>query len=275
MKIVEPRGAAAPTGRSGTAARSFADPMDDPKTLALDIGGTGLKGSVLDPAGRMLHDKVWRKTPEDLAPGQLLDELGALVADLPAFDRISIGFPGAVRRGRVLTAPHFPGSQWRDYPLADAVGHRLGKPARLGNDADIQGLGVIAGTGIEFVLTLGTGAGTSLFQDGIMAPHMEFAHHPITRRKAYNDYIGRDALAHVGHKRWNKRVHKVIAILDSLVHYDTLYIGGGNGRRVEGDLDDRVKIVPNEAGITGGIALWHDVDHTDAKVKSDRIEGPS
>ncbi len=232
--------------------------MDDPKTLAIDIGGTGLKGSVLDAGGHMLHDKAWRKTPDELTPPVLLDELVELVADLPAFDRVSVGFPGAVRRGRVLTAPHFPTAAWHDFPLAEAVADRLAKPARLGNDADIQGLGVIAGVGIEFVLTLGTGAGTSLFEDGVMAPHMEFAHHPIRRHKTYNDYVGRDALAAIGPKRWNRRVHKVIAILDALVHFDTLYIGGGNGRKVEGDLDARVKIVPNEAGITGGIGLWRD-----------------
>ena len=248
--------------------------MDDPKTLAIDIGGTGLKGSVLDAAGHMMHDKAWRKTPDDLTPARLMDELKVLVVDLPAFDRVSIGFPGAVRRGRILTAPHFPGAEWRDFALAEAVTEQFGKPARLGNDADIQGLGVIAGKGIEFVLTLGTGAGTSLFEEGIMAPHMEFAHHPITRRKTYNDYIGRDALAAVGHKRWNKRVHKVIAIIDVLVHFDTLYIGGGNGRKVEGELDPRVKLVPNEAGITGGIALWHDVDHAAALATVDGAASP-
>jgi polyphosphate glucokinase len=246
--------------------------MDDPKTLAIDIGGTGLKGSVLNAQGEMLHDKAWRKTPDDLSPEQLVEELAALVADLPPFDRISIGFPGAVRRGRVLTAPHFPGPGWRDFPLADALGQRLGKPARLGNDADIQGLGVIAGKDIEMVLTLGTGAGTALFQDGVMAPHMEFAHHPVHKSKTYNDYVGRDALAQVGHKRWNKRVHKVIRILDALVNFDRLYIGGGNGRKVEGLDDARITVVPNEAGITGGIALWRETDDAQAASTSVKEE---
>ncbi len=232
--------------------------MTGPMTLAIDIGGTGLKASVLDPDGHMAHDKVWRKTPADLSPERLLDELAALTANLPGYDRISIGFPGAVRRGQVLTAPHFPGPEWIGYPLADRVAGRLGKPARLGNDADIQGLGVIAGKGLEFVLTLGTGAGTALFQDGVLAPHLEFAHHPIRGRKTYNDYVGRDALAKVGRKRWSRRVHKVIAILAALVHYDRLYIGGGNGNKIEGKLAADITVVPNEAGITGGLGLWRD-----------------
>ena len=229
------------------------------QTLAIDIGGTGLKASVLDVKGHMVRPKAWRKTPPDLSPAQLIQELEALVADLPAFDRISVGFPGAVRDGRVLTAPHFPDPDWHAFALAEAVSKAFGKPARLGNDADIQGLGVVTGRGVEVALTLGTGAGTAFFQDGVLGPHMEFAHHPVRKHKTYNDYVGRDALAKVGHKRWSRRVHKVIAILDALVHYDRLFIGGGNGDKVLGDLDDRVKIVSNEAGITGGVKLWDDV----------------
>ena len=132
----------------------------------------------------------------------------------------------------------------------------FGRPARLGNDADIQGMGVVAGLGIECVLTLGTGAGTALFQDGVIAPHMEFAHHPVHGKHTYNGYVGRVALEEVGHKRWNKRVRRVIDILFSLTHYDTLYIGGGNGKEVAGKLPANVRIVPNEAGITGGVRLW-------------------
>ena len=225
-------------------------------TLAVDVGGTGLKASVLDEAGQMTHQKAWRKTPVDPSPDLIIDEIKKLAADLPAFDRVSIGFPGAVRRGRVLTAPHYPDARWPGFNLAKAVGAAFGKPARLGNDADIQGLGVVAGHGIEFMLTLGTGAGTAFFKDGVLAPHMEFAHHPVHKKHTYNDYVGRDALAAVGHRRWNRRVHRVIAILDMLVRYDVLYLGGGNGSKVEGDLGSRIKIVPNEAGITGGVALW-------------------
>ncbi len=235
--------------------------INDPKTLAFDIGGTGLKASVLDGQGHMIHDKAWRKTPAGLSPVLMLDELSALTTTLPSFDRISVGFPGAVRGGHVLTSPHFPGSEWAGYAFADAVSHRFGKPTRLANDADIQGLGVVTGKGLEFVLTLGTGAGTALFEDGRLAPHLEFAHHPVHGKKTYNDYIGRDALAEAGPKRWNRRVHKVIAILDALAHYDTLYIGGGNAKRLEGDLGPKVQIVSNDAGITGGVALWRDVDH--------------
>ncbi len=230
--------------------------MNDKRTLAIDVGGTGLKASVLDGSGAMLHDKAWRPTPGELTPALLIEEARALAASLPDFDRITIGFPGAVRRGLVLTAPHFPDKSWHLFDLATAMGEAFGKPARLGNDADIQGLGVVSGLGVECVLTLGTGAGTALFQDGLLAPHMEFAHHPVHGKHTYNGYVGRDALQEVGHKRWNKRVRKVIAILSNLTNYDTLFIGGGNAKAINGILDGNVTIVPNEAGITGGVKLW-------------------
>jgi polyphosphate glucokinase len=237
--------------------------MSELRTLGIDVGGTGLKASVLDRNGAMLHDKVWRPTPAGLTPTGLIHELKAMVAGLPDFDRITIGFPGAVRRGKVVTAPHFPDPGWAGFDLAGAVSEAFGRPARLGNDADIQGLGVVSGQGIECVLTLGTGAGTALFENGLLAPHMELAHHPVHGKHDYNGYIGRAALEKVGHKRWNKRVRRVIGILFSLFHYDVLYIGGGNGRRLEGKLDPKVRIVPNEAGITGGVKLWDGLNGTD------------
>ena len=226
------------------------------RTLSIDIGGTGLKCAVLDPKGEMLHDKVWRPTSTEASPDELVKELEGMAQGLPAFDRVSAGFPGAVRNGRIITAPHFPHGSWVGFDLAGALAAALGKPTRVLNDAEVQGFGVISGQGLEMVLTLGTGAGTALFQDGRLAPHLEFAHHPVRGKKTYNQYVGRDALKKVGGKRWNKRVRRVIEILQALAHYDVLYIGGGNSRRVEGPWAQNVKIVSNDAGITGGIALW-------------------
>ncbi len=225
-------------------------------TLSIDIGGTGLKCSVLDDGGKMTHEKVWRPTPDPCPPQVLIDALQDMATNLPPFDRISAGFPGAVRDGKIVTAPHFPDGDWQGYDLASALASTFGKPARVLNDAEVQGLGVISGKGLEFVLTLGTGAGTAIFQDGRLTPHLELAHHPVHNKKDYNGFIGRDALKKVGKKHWNKRVRKVIAILDALIHYDQIYIGGGNGSKIEGDIPENAKIVSNDAGITGGIALW-------------------
>jgi polyphosphate glucokinase len=140
------------------------------------------------------------------------------------------------------------------------------KPVRMLNDASIQGLGVITGRGLECVLTLGTGMGFALFRDGAIAPHLELSQHPIRKRKTYDEYVGKAALESVGRRRWSKRVHKIIAILEAVVAYDVLYIGGGNAELIEPPLPANIKIVPNTAGITGGVRLWDGImDHAFAE----------
>jgi polyphosphate glucokinase len=226
-----------------------------PRTLAIDIGGTGLKASVLDEQGGMVAEEVRVETPYPCPPKVMLASLEKLVEPLPGYARVSVGFPGVVGRGNVVTAPHFGNRIWRDFPLADELAKRLGKPVRLLNDAEVQGFGVIVGRGLEVVLTLGTGAGTAVFREGELMPHLELAQHPIGKWGTYNDYVGDRALKKKGRRKWNRRVEKTIAILHSLLHFDVLYIGGGNARKIE-IVPDNVIIVPNEAGITGGVKLW-------------------
>ena len=241
-----------------------------PFTLAIDVGGTGLKASVLDSTGAMVADRVKIPTTYPLPPDKLVSDLARLVAPLPTYDRISVGFPGMVREGHVLTAPHFtlksgPGSdvdqalvsKWSDFPLANALSQQLGKPCKVANDADLQGAAVISGHGFELVLTLGTGFGTGIFYDGHLLPHMEFAHMPFRKGETYNDQLGERARKEIGEERWNKRVLKAIDGLRALMFFDRCWIGGGNARRLDTDkLADDVTIVDNTAGILGGIKLW-------------------
>lgn len=228
-------------------------------TLAIDIGGTGLKATVLDRNGSMLANHVRVDTPDPSPPAVIVDALVALVKPLPPFDRISIGFPGVVRDGYVLTAPNLGTEQWRRFPLADALRARLGdKPARLLNDAEVQGYGVICGIGLELVVTVGTGVGSALFLEGELMPHLELGQYPFRKKKILDDYIGDAALERAGEKKWNARVEKLIEALRTLLNFDTLYIGGGNSRRLSIKLPQDVKIVSNDAGLTGGIRLWND-----------------
>ena len=242
-----------------------------PRTLAIDIGGTGLKAAVLDPQGEMVSDRVRVETEYPLPPERLVDALVALVEPLAPYDRVSAGFPGMVRSGRVLSAPHFetvagPGTkvskdyqhQWRGFDLASALADRLGHPTKVVNDADMQGLAVIAGKGLEMVITLGTGFGTALFHDGRLAPHLEIAHHPFRKGETYNEQLGNLARKAVGDERWNARVAIAIDTLQALTFFDRLYIGGGNAKKLEIGLPDDVAIVSNTAGIIGGIRLWDD-----------------
>jgi polyphosphate glucokinase len=247
-----------------------------PLTLAIDIGGTGLKASVLDASGAMVADRVRVATTYPMPPDTdagMVPTLAKLVGPLPSADRVSAGFPGMVRKGHVLSAPHFvtesgPGSKvdpaleraWDDFDLAGALGEALGKPTRVANDADVQGAAVVAGKGLELVITLGTGFGTAAFMDGQLLPHLEIAHQPFRKGETYNDQLGEGTRKSIGDERWNRRVRKAIALLDALFFFDHLFIGGGNARRVTrdelGDVLEKTTVVDNNAGILGGIKLW-------------------
>jgi polyphosphate glucokinase len=247
-----------------------------PTTLAIDVGGTGLKASVLDAAGTLISDRVRVKTVYPCPPEKLVDMLATLVAPLPVVDRVSIGFPGVVRNGILLTAPDFvtrsgPGSPaskkllaaWTGFDLASAMKKRLGHPVRVANDADIQGLEVVSGSGVEFVMTLGTGVGTALLVDGKLSSHLELAHHPFRKGETYDEQLGNAAFEKIGPKRWRKRVREAIDNFHVVINYDRLYIGGGNAQALQGHVDPSITIVGNVAGILGGIKLW-DEPMTDA-----------
>jgi polyphosphate glucokinase len=229
-----------------------------PYTLAIDVGGTGLKASVLDAAGDMTADRVRVETPRPSDPKNVLAALAMLAASLPPYDRISVGFPGVVRGGRVLTAPNLGTKAWHGFDLAAELERILGKPARVANDADLQGLAVISRRGVEMVLTLGTGFGTGLYWDGRPAPHLELAHHPFRKGKTYEQQLGEAARRKVGKRRWNRRVRLAIDQLRELVCFDRVYLGGGNSKHISFELPDDAAIVSNLAGIQGGIHLWTD-----------------
>lgn len=225
-------------------------------TLAIDIGGSQIKAAVLDSAGRMLVPEIRLRTPLHPAPPAMLRAIRHLAGQLPSFDRISVGFPGYVANGRVATAPNLGTAAWRDFPLAETLSKNLGKPVRVLNDADVQGLGVIKGRGLECVLTLGTGVGSALFKSGALLPHLELGQHPLHKNKTYDEYLGKAALIKKGIATWNRRVQWAVGIVHTLVNYDRLYLGGGNAAAIRFELPPEAKIVPNSAGVTGGIRLW-------------------
>jgi polyphosphate glucokinase len=227
------------------------------KTFCIDIGGTGIKGIVLDLEGKPLTERARIETPKPAVPQAVLETLDALGKMVGEFDRISIGFPGFVAEGVVKTAPNLDNATWAGFPLARHVEERTGKPVRILNDAAIQGLAVIEGKGIELVITLGTGLGCCVYTDG-RPVHLELAHHPFRKGATYEDKLGDAAFKHAGKKRWNKRLRQAITQMDALFNYRMLYIGGGNAKLVQTEgLPENVKIVDNTAGLFGGIRLWH------------------
>src|SRR5436305_6337901 len=224
-------------------------------TFCLDIGGTGIKGFTADAADRPTRERVRLETPRPARPDAVLAVIGELVKQMPPFDRVAAGFPGVVVKGQTLTAPNLD-SEWEGFQLSEALEKLTGKPARVANDAGVQGLAVIEGLGTELVLTLGTGMGFALYIDGHYVPNVEMAHHPFRKKKTYEELVGNAALHAVGRKRWKRRVRKVIAQLARIFNYRILYLGGGNAKEIHFDLPANVRTVENVAGLLGGVKLW-------------------
>jgi polyphosphate glucokinase len=238
-------------------ARKSAKPSSAIKRiLAIDIGGTGLKAAVIGPDGKFISERLRVKTPHHCTPKRMVHALKGLVKPLKSFDRVTIGFPGYVRDGIVFTAPHLGTKDWTGFNLAKAMEKELGKPVRLLNDADIQGLAAIKGEGLELVCTLGTGFGTAWFRDGELMPHMDLAHMAVHPKHDFDDFLGDHTLKKIGRKAWNKRLKKTVTMLNKVFFYDQLYLGGGNSRRVDEKLPDNIAIVSNDAGMEGGAFVW-------------------
>lgn len=242
---------------------------DDVVTLSIDIGGSGVKGALLDAHGTMISDKQRIETPYPCPPTRLVDTVMELSALLPGFHRVSVGFPGLIRDGRVNFIPSLSKStlegevdpelveQWAGFHLEHALNTSFGVPVRVVNDADMQGCAAIKGKGLEFVMTLGTGCGTALFFDGRLLPHLELGHSMFRKGQTFEEQIGNAARREIGKERWVSRVLKAIEAFDQSLFYDHIYIGGGNGRYLKDiELAPHVTLVSNTAGILGGIKIW-------------------
>lgn len=245
----------------------------DPYTLAVDCGGGGIKASVLDAAGTLHAPPVRVPTPYPLPPERLVQTIADLGATLPRFGRATVGMPGMIRHGVVVATPHYvtrsgPRSAvlpelldaWAGCDMRAQVEARLGVPTLVLNDAEVHGAGVVSGTGVELVLTLGTGLGSALFDGGRLAPHLELSHAPLRRSTTYDSYIGQPERTRLGDALWSRRVRHVVEGLRPVFWWDRLYLGGGNSRHVSPQVLDRlgddVVVVPNQAGIVGGVRAW-------------------
>ncbi len=197
-----------------------------PRTLAIDIGATGLKMIILDRDGKPMTRRDRELTPR---PGRVADVLKVLHSQLQrqgAFDRVAVGFPGVVIDNRIQTAPNLH-PDWQGFDLVHWLEKQTHQPVRMGNDADVQGLGLIEGVGMELVLTLGTGVGSAAFINGQLVPNLELAHHLFRKEQTYEQWIGKRALEQIGLECWRGRVQEVIEALAATWSFDHLWLGGG------------------------------------------------
>jgi polyphosphate glucokinase len=228
------------------------------RTLCIDIGGTGTKGIVYDPSGAPLSERVRLETPRPATPAAVLATIEQVVSKLGEFDRVGVGFPGVVIDDTTRTAPNLD-EGWAGFRLGDALAARFGKPVKVANDADVQGLAVIQGKGVEMVLTLGTGLGSGLYVDGHLVENLELAHHPFGKHRgeSYEDRVDDATRKEIGTKRWNKRVLEVLEQIQPIFNPRRIFLGGGNAKRlIKDSLPENVTVVDNVAGLLGCVKLF-------------------
>jgi polyphosphate glucokinase len=240
--------------KKNPAAKAASGRTKPPRTLAVDVGGTGIKAAALDEKGAMVTERQRLPTPRNATPKKVIAIIAKLAEMVGECDRVSAGFPGVVKNGVVYSAPNL-GKGWDNFPLEQELKGKLDVPVRIANDADVQGLGAVSGRGDELVITLGTGFGSVLFVDGHRI-HLELGHHPFHDGKTYEDELGHLALEKKGKRKWNKLLSEAIDELARTFGYDRLYIGGGNTKFIKFELPANVKVVSNEEGLRGGIKLW-------------------
>src|SRR6516165_6896228 len=185
------------------------------RVLVIDVGGNSVKILATgEPVARSF------KSGPALSPRQMVSRVRKLAHDW-AYEVVSIGYPGPVLAGRVVAEPRNLGRGWIGFDFARA----FGCPVKVINDAAMQALGSYKGGKMLF-LGLGTGLGTAMVVEGVVAP-MEIGHLPY-EEGTYEDYVGRAGLERHGAKKWRRHVADVVERLIAALQPDDIVIGGGN-----------------------------------------------
>ena len=212
------------------------------RVLAIDIGGTNIK--VLATGA-----KEHRRFPSGpiMTPRQMVTGVKKLVADWK-YDVVSIGYPGVVANGRIITEPHNLAKGWMRFNFRTA----FRCPIKIINDAAMQALGSYR-KGIMLFLGLGTGLGSALVVEGTIVP-MELAHLPY-KKSTYEHYLGAGGLKRLGRKKWQGHVENCVARLISAFQLDDVVIGGGNAKKLF-KLPKGCRAGDNANAFLGGFRLW-------------------
>jgi polyphosphate glucokinase len=213
------------------------------RILVVDIGGTNVKLKLSD------NDEV-RRFPSGptLTPAALMEGIKD-VADDWQFDGVSIGYPGPVVHEIILREPANLGRGWVEFNFEAA----FGKPVKLVNDAAMQALGSYDGGRMLF-LGLGTGLGTTLIIDGVVAP-LELGHLPYRKRQTFEDYLGNAGRVRLGNKKWQATVHDVVPRLKDALVADYVVLGGGNVKKLT-ELPPGSRAGNNMNAFVGGTRMW-------------------
>lgn len=218
------------------------------KILMIDIGGSNVKMMISGgvemrkfPSGREL-------TAADMVKGVKL-----MTADWE-YEAITMGFPGLVEKGRLVREPLNLSGGWLKFDFARA----FGKPVRIINDAAMQALAHYKGERMLFV-GFGTSVGAAMVVDGVIMP-VELGLIPLTKRHTFKSRLTKEARRRYGHDRWQKEVHRAVALLRDVFWPAETVIGGGNAKHLD-PLPEGCRRSCNQDAIHGAVRLWEDAAH--------------
>ena len=232
-------------------------PMRHRRVLAIDVGGSHVKMRLF---GRR-ELRQFESGPE-LTARQMVAKIHALTGDW-TYEAVSIGYPGIVLHGKVMAEPHNLGRGWVGFDFRKA----FNRPTVVLNDAAMQAVGSYEGGRMLF-LGLGTGLGSAMIVDGVVAP-MELAHLPYRKGRTFEDYVGAAGLKRLGGRKWRRAVNDVVAQLSSLLEADYVVLGGGNARKLK-RLPKNARLGSNDFAFLGGFRVWHHAVPSSAPAKGRR-----
>jgi polyphosphate glucokinase len=239
--------------------------------VGVDIGGTGIKGAIVDTeSGELTTDRIKKDTPEGGKPHDIVEVVVEIVSELGANTDAPVGvcFPAIVRNGRTMSAANVS-KKWIGFEAEKLFEEKLGRSIHFVNDADAAGFaeqqfGAAKGKdGLVIVTTLGTGIGSALINDGVLIVNSELGHleidgHDAESRASFSAKE-RDDLSW---KHWAKRLQRYYSTLEALFSPELFVVGGGVSKQHEEFLpllDLQAPIVPatlrNNAGIIGSATL--------------------
>lgn len=216
--------------------------------MVIDVGGTNVKLRATN------HQRIIKiPSGTKMTAAKMVAAVRKLTAGWQ-YDVVTIGYPGFVLHGHIITEPHNLCPGWVGFDFRKA----FGCPVKILNDAAMQALGSYAGRRMLF-LGLGTGLGSAMIVDGVLEP-LELAHLPYKKGRSYEDYVGKAGLERAGKKKWRRRVAAVVQQLKTAVQADYVVLGGGNARLLK-SLPPGARLGVNTNAFRGGFRVWEKAPH--------------
>ena len=240
-------------------------------TLGIDIGGSGIKGALVDTKkGQMVTDRLRIPTPQPAKPPAVIGVMKEIVDHFAYKGAIGVGLPSVVINGVVHSAANID-NDWIGYAGQEAMAQATGCPTTLANDADVAGIAEMrfgAGkgeSGVVMIFTLGTGIGSAMFVNGRLVPNTELGHIYLRNQKKDAENQAAERIREeeeLSWEEWGARLDTYFKYIEAIFSPELIIIGGGVSKKHENFLhyiDVRARIVPaklrNEAGIVGAAAL--------------------